>query len=167
MSEKIYPREMHTAEHILGGTMVRRFGCGRAVTTHLERKKSKADFAFRAVGRNLTAEEAAEIEQAVNEQIGRRMAVTYRTLSYAEAAKAFDLSRLPEAATAERGGETPLRIVQVGDYDCCPCIGEHVANTAEIGRLRILSTDYDDGSGLLRIRFKLDPASDLGQQNEE
>lgn len=49
-----------------------------------------------------------------------------------------------------------LRIVCVGDYDRCPCIGEHVSNTSEIGRLRIVSTDYDEQTGILRIRFKLD-----------
>lgn len=143
---------MHTAEHLLGGTMVRRFGCGRAVSTHLERKKSKVDFDFRAVGRDLTAEEVGEIERAVNEQIGRRLEVTFRTVSYAEAeSEGFDLGRLP-------GGEdtSTVRIVSVGDYDRCPCIGEHVATTAEIGRFRVISTDYDPASGVLRMRFKLD-----------
>lgn len=135
--------------------MVRRFACGRAVSTHLEKKKSKADFDFRCVGRNLTPDEVGEIERAVNEQIGKRLEVTYRTVSYAEAAEEFDLSRLPAAATAD-GADTVLRIVCVGDYDRCPCIGEHVGNTAEIGRFRIVSTDYDSESGLLRVRFKLD-----------
>lgn len=151
MSDKVYPAAMHTAEHLLGGTMVRYFACGRAVSTHLEKKKSKADFGFRSVGRNLTPDEIDAIERAVNEQIGRRLEVAYREVSYAEAAEEFDLSRLPAAATG-----VALRIVSIGDYDRCPCIGEHVGNTAEIGRFRIVSTDYDSESGLLRVRFKLD-----------
>lgn len=157
MGDKIYPREMHTAEHILGGTMVRMFGCGRAVTTHLERKKSKADFDFRNIGRNLTAAEAEAVATAVNEQIGRGLSVSFERMSYAAAAQEFDLSRLPEGAAI--GPDAELRIVCVGDYDRCPCIGEHVANTSEIGRLRIVSTDYDPESGILRMRFKLDPVS--------
>lgn len=152
MSEKIYPREMHTAEHLLSGTVGRRFGCGRPVTTHLERKKSKVDFDFRSVGRNLSPEEIAAIEQAVNEQIGKCHAVTFETLPPDAAAAEFDLSRLP-AGAAEAA---ELRVVCVGDYDRCLCIGEHVANTAEIAPLRIISTDYDAESGLLRIRFKLE-----------
>lgn len=154
MSDKVYPREMHTAEHILGGTMVRIFGCGRAVTTHLEKKKSKADFDFRHIGRNLTPAEAEEVVRSVNDQIDRQMAVTFQTIPYTEAAAEFDLSRLPETVAATP--ETGLRIVCVGDYDRCPCIGEHVTNTSEIGHMRLISTDYDNDSGILRIRFKLD-----------
>ena len=40
-----YP-PMHTTEHILNQTMIRLFGCGRAVSAHIERKKSKLDFRF-------------------------------------------------------------------------------------------------------------------------
>ena len=36
----------HTAEHILNGTMVKMFGCRRAKTAHVERKKSKLDYDF-------------------------------------------------------------------------------------------------------------------------
>lgn len=151
MSEKVYPREMHTAEHLLGGAMVRRYGCGRAVSTHLERKKSKVDFDFRTIGRNLTSEEVEEVVGAVNEQIDRGLAVRFEEVSYGAAEAEFDLSRLPEG---EATGN--VRIVSVGDYDRCPCIGQHVENTAEIGHLRVISTDYDPESGLLRMRFKLD-----------
>ncbi len=154
MSDKVYPREMHTAEHILGGTMVRIFGCGRAVTTHLEKKKSKADFDFRHIGRNLTPAEAEEVVRSVNDQIDRQMAVTFQTIPYTEAAAEFDLSRLPETVAAT--SETGLRIVCVGDYDRCPCIGEHVTNTSKLGHMRLISTVYDNDSGILRIRFKLD-----------
>lgn len=153
MSDKIYPKEMHTVEHILGGTIVRKFGCRRAVTTHLERKKSKADFDFSSVGRNLTETEVADITHTVNEQIGRHLAVSHMMVPFVEAAKEFDLSRLPAAAEQDGGA---LRIVSIGDYDRCPCIGEHVGNTDQIGLLRIISTDYQPTSGQLRIRFKLD-----------
>ena len=40
-----YP-PMHTCEHIVNRTMVNIFGCGRAVSAHIERKKSKLDFAL-------------------------------------------------------------------------------------------------------------------------
>lgn len=151
LHKKEYPTAMHTAEHLLGGVMVRRFGCGRAVTTHLEKKKSKVDFDFHAIGRNLTENEVREITDTVNREIARNQDVTFGMVSREEAGREFDLSRLPEAA----GGEGMLRMVQVGDYDRCLCIGEHVANTAEIGTFRIISTDYDTETGLLRIRFKL------------
>ena len=42
-----YP-PMHTAEHIINQAMDRLFGCGRSVEAHIERKKSKLDYALPA-----------------------------------------------------------------------------------------------------------------------
>ena len=109
-----YP-PMHTAEHLIGGAVVRMLGCGRAFTTHIERKKSKWDV-------------RAEI------------------VPVDEARKRYDLSRLPE-------GATEVRIVHIGSFDSCPCIGKHVSNTSEIPSVAIVSSDWADG--VLRIRFKL------------
>lgn len=141
---KDYPKEMHTAEHILSGTMVKRFGVGRPVTTHLEKKKSKVDFVF---GRNLEQNEVEELETTVNEVIRQKLDVSEEMMPRADAASAFDLSRLPEEA-----GDV-VRVVHVGSYDACPCIGEHIGNTSEIGTFRIISTSHENGQ--LRIRFKL------------
>lgn len=138
---------MHTAEHILGGTMVRMFGTKRAVTTHLESKKSKVDFLF---DRNLTAVEVEQLALSINNIIDTNCDVTTTVMDPDEAAAHYDLSQLPPEACGQK-----LRIVHVGDYDSCPCIGEHVANTAEIGHMRIISTDHN--GDILRIRFKLSP----------
>ena len=138
-----YP-PMHTAEHILNGTMVRLFGCPRSRNAHIERKKSKCDYLLDACP---TEEQVARIEDAVNEVIGRHLDVTIEFMPRAEAATLVDLSKLPEDAS-----ET-LRIVRVGDYDACACIGAHVKNTAEIGTFRILSHDFADGRW--RVRWKV------------
>lgn len=42
-----YP-PMHTTEHIINQTMIRLFGCGRSVSAHIERKKSKLDYQLNA-----------------------------------------------------------------------------------------------------------------------
>ena len=138
-----YP-PMHTAEHILNGTMVRLFGCPRSRNAHIERKKSKCDYLLDACP---TEEEVARIEAAVNEVIGRHLDVTVEFMPRSEAAAIVDLSKLPEDAS-----ET-LRIVRVGDYDACACIGAHVKNTAEIGTFKILSHDFADGRW--RVRWKV------------
>ena len=52
-SEKQIDPRMHSAEHILNGTMVKTFGCARSFTAHLEKKKSKCDYRFE---RDLTAD---------------------------------------------------------------------------------------------------------------
>ena len=138
-----YP-PMHTAEHILNGTMVSLFGCPRSRNAHIERKTSKCDYLLDACP---TDEEVARIEAAVNEVIGRNLDVTIEYMPRSEAAALVDLSKLPEDAS-----ET-LRIVRVGDYDACACIGAHVKNTAEIGTFKILSHDYADGRW--RVRWKV------------
>jgi Ser-tRNA(Ala) deacylase AlaX len=69
-------------------------------------------------------------------------------MSREEAASIVDLSKLPEDAS-----ET-LRVIRVGDYDACACIGQHVDNTSEIGGFRIISHDFENGRW--RMRFKLD-----------
>lgn len=143
MKDYTDPR-MHTAEHLLNQTMVRLFGCGRAFSSHIEKKKSKCDYKFT---RALTPEEHAEIERRVNEAVRAGLPVTESFFSKEEAAGKFDLGRLPEG-TGER-----LRVVLVGAYDACPCIGPHVNSTSEIGGFKIVSSSFE--AGVLRIRFKL------------
>ena len=135
---------MHTAEHILNQTMVRMFGCPRSKNAHIERKKSKCDYELAEAP---TTEQMAEIERRINEVIDRHLPVTIEFMSREEAAQLVDLSKLPEAA-----GDT-LRIVRIGDYDACACIGAQVSNTSEIGHFKMLTYEFADGR--LSLRFKL------------
>ena len=140
---KEYDPFMHTAEHVLNQTMVRMFGCGRSFSSHLNADKSKCDYYF---PRPLEDAEAAELERRT-EMLPRE-----------EAGKLVDLGRLPAHLEGEE--ELMVRIVTVGDYDICPCIGEHVENTSEVGAFRLVSHDFtppqgDEEAGRLRIRFKL------------
>ena len=130
-----YP-PMHTAEHILNGTMVRMFGCGRSFSAHIERKKSLSESQLRAV------------EDAVNAVIDRGLPVTTEVVRQEDVADRFDLSRLPDDASAM------VRIVHVGDYDECLCVGAHVENTSQIGHFRISSARFS--GGVQRIVFRLD-----------
>ena len=139
-----YP-PMHTAEHILNQTMVRMFGCPRSKNAHIERKKSKCDYLLDEAP---TEEQIREIECRVNEVIDQHLDVCCDFMSHEEAAKYVDLSKLPENVS------DTLRIVRVGDYDACACIGEHVQNTSGIGHIKLLSNDYENGRW--RIRFKLE-----------
>ena len=135
---------MHTCEHIVNRTMINLFGCGRAVSAHIEKKKSKLDY---AIPQPLSDEDIVKIEETVNSVIAQHLDVTTEFITQKEAADRFDLKRLPENAS------DTVRIVKVGNYDECLCIGLHVNNTSEIGTFKIISHDYNDG--ILRIRFKL------------
>ncbi|MCH7973346.1 MAG: hypothetical protein IH949_05590 [Bacteroidetes bacterium] len=141
---KKYDPKMHSTEHLLNQTMVRMFNKGRSFSAHIEKKKSKVDYHFDRV---LTENEIAEIQKRVNDIIKSNLDVREEFYPKEEAEKKFNLSKLPESA-----GDN-IRIIHIGDYDSCPCIGNHVKNTNEIGEFKIISTNYENG--VLRIRFKL------------
>ncbi len=143
-SGKQYHPQMHSAEHILNQTMLRMFNCGRSFSNHIEKKKSKCDYYF---DRNLFGDEILKIENKVNEVIAEDLSVTEEFYSKEEAETKFNLSKLPDNAGDK------IRVIKIGEYDCCPCSGAHVSSTKEIGKFMISSTDYN--KGVLRIRFKL------------
>ena len=134
---------MHTAEHLLNATMVKTFGCPRSRNAHIERKKSKCDYILSSCP---TAEQIQSIEEIVNEAISQNLPVTVEYMTHEQAK---DLSKLPADASPT------LRIVRIGDYDACACIGLHVSNTSEMGTFKIISYDYDEERQTLRMRFKL------------
>jgi Ser-tRNA(Ala) deacylase AlaX len=143
--KKDYNAPMHTAEHIINQTMVRMFGTKRSFSNHIERKKSKVDYHFE---RPLSEEEIVGLEREVNRVISANLDVKESFISREEAEKIVNTDKLPSEA-----GDL-VRIISIGDYDLCPCIGVHVNNTSEIGRVRIISSDFDNDRNVLRIRYK-------------
>lgn len=143
MAKIIDPR-MHSAEHILNQTMDRMFGCGRCFSAHIEKKKSKCDYRF---NRALTQKEVEKIQARVNKVVQEDLPVTETYINRAEAGQRYHMGKLPPDA-----GDR-IRIISMGHYDACPCIGPHINSTSEIGTFRITTTSFDNG--VLRIRFKL------------
>ena len=134
----------HSCEHLLNATMVKMFGCPRSRNAHIEKKKSKCDY---ILDTEPTAEQVAQIEAKVNEVISRNQDVTIEFMDREQAAAIVDLSKLPEDASQT------LRIVRIGDYDACACIGAHVRNTSEIGTFKIISHSFENG--VWRLRWKV------------
>jgi len=135
----------HSAEHMLNQTMIRMFGCERSKNAHIERKKSKINYNLATCP---TPEQIAAIEAKMNELIAQDLPVTYEFVTRDNIPEGVVLDKLPEDAS-----ET-LRIVRIGDYDICACIGKHVNSTKEIGSFRITSTSYNEGS--FRIVYKVE-----------
>jgi len=136
----------HTAEHLLNQLMVRMFGCERSRNAHIERKKSKMTF---VIDHKPSRQEEKAIEAEMNRLIELDMPVTYEFVNRDHIPSDVKLDRLPEDAS-----ET-LRLVRIGDYDVCPCIGKHVRSTAQIGKFVMLGTNWDENAHSLRIRFKI------------
>lgn len=136
----------HTAEHLLNQTMVRMFGCERSRNAHIERKKSKISY---ILDHKPDRKEEKEIEVRMNKLIEEDLPVTFEYVDREHIPDEVKLDRLPEDAS-----ET-LRLVRIGDYDVCPCIGKHVRSTGQIGKFVLLGTNWDEEKHSFRIRFKL------------
>ena len=147
----------HTAEHLLNQFMMRMFGCERSNNAHIERKKSKISY---ILDHKPDRKEEKAIEKGMNELIEQDMPVTFQFVTRAELegiimdaepdspdAK-LSTDRLPDDAS-----ET-IRLVRIGDYDVCPCIGKHVRSTSQIGRFELLGTNWDNDKMAFRIRYK-------------
>lgn len=136
----------HTAEHLLNQTMIRIFGCDRSFNAHVERKKSKMSF---HLDHKPSRQEEREIERRMNELIAEDLPVTFDFVTRDELPDGVSPDRLPADAS-----ET-IRLVRIGDYDVCPCIGRHVRSTGQIGRFEMLGTNWDEMEHSFRVRFKV------------
>jgi Ser-tRNA(Ala) deacylase AlaX len=85
----------------------------------------------------------------MNELIAADLPVTFEFCSRGELPEEIDLARLPEDAS------DTIRLVRIGDYDVCPCIGRHVRSTSQIGRFELLGTNWDEHERSFRVRFKI------------
>lgn len=136
----------HTAEHLLNQTMIRMFGCERSTNAHIERKKSKISY---VLDHKPSRHEERDIERKMNELIDEDLPVSFEFVNRDNVPEGVSLDRLPEDASEI------LRLVRIGDYDICPCIGKHVRSTSQIGRFEILGTNWDEEKHTFRIRFKI------------
>ena len=136
----------HTAEHLLNQTMIRMFGCGRSTNAHIERKKSKMTF---QLDHKPSRQEEKQIEREMQRLIDEDLPVTFEFVTQDSLPEGVSLDRLPSDAS-----ET-IRLVRIGDYDVCPCIGKHVRSTSQIGRFELLGTNWDEQQRTFRVRFKV------------
>ena len=136
----------HTAEHLLNQTMIQIFGCERSFNAHVERKKSKMSF---HLDHKPSRQEEKEIERRMNQLIEDDLPVTFEFVTRDNLPEGVRADRLPEDAS-----ET-IRLVRIGDYDVCPCIGKHVRSTSQIGRFEMLGTNWDEMERSFRVRFKI------------
>lgn len=136
----------HTAEHLLNQTMIRLFGCERSTNAHIERKKSKMSF---RLDHKPNRQEEREIEREMQRLIDEDLPVTFEYVTQDQLPVGVSLDRLPKDVS-----ET-IRLVRIGDYDVCPCIGKHVRSTSQIGTFEMLGTNWDEHEKTFRVRFKI------------
>ena len=136
----------HTAEHLLNQVMLQLFGCERSTNAHIERRKSKMSF---VLDHKPTRQEEKQIEQRMNEQIEADLPVTYELVNRYQLPDDVDADRLPADSS------DVIRLVRIGNFDVCPCIGKHVRSTSQIGKFVMLGTNWDENTRTFRVRFKI------------
>ena len=137
----------HTALHALCGVVWRDHG---ALVTggNMEPGTGRMDFEFES----LRAELAASIEATVNAELAARRPVHVRFLTLDEAAATPDLIRTRTNLLPQ--GITEVRVIDIEGLDMQADGGTHVANTSEVGSIRITGTE-SKGRINKRIRLEL------------
>lgn len=139
--------KFHTLQHILLGVLRARFGSGvMQKGSNITPERLRFDFSF---ARKIEPNEIAEIEGAVNEIIGRNLAVTCQEMPLK---KAREIGAL--GAFGDKYGEI-VKVYTIGSgsgaVSCEICGGPHVANTREIGKCKI-QKEESVGAGVRRIK---------------
>jgi misacylated tRNA(Ala) deacylase len=138
----------HTALHILCGVIWRDYGA-QVTGGNMQPLKARMDFELE----HMSAGFASEVEAKINDQVRAARSVSVRILPREEAFQIPDLIRtkinlLPEAITR-------VRVVEIEGLDLQADGGTHVANTQEVGRIRVVKHE-SKGKINKRLRIALD-----------
>ena len=123
----------HTAMHILCGVIWRDYGAS-VTGGNMQPLKGRMDFEFEHMRKELVQ----EIEEKVNVEVAAGRALHVRVLPREEAFQIPDLIRTKINLLPPHIAE--VRVVEIEGLDMQADGGTHVANTAEVGPLRIV--DY-------------------------
>ena len=123
----------HTAMHILCGVIWRDYGAS-VTGGNMTPGRGRMDFEFERMQKELVA----EIEMKINLEVEAERAVSADVLPREEAFKIPDLIRTKINLLPE--GIQEVRVVEIDGLDLQADGGTHVANTREVGRIKI--ADY-------------------------
>ena len=135
----------HTALHVLCGVIWRDYGA-QVTGGNMEPLTARMDFEFE----RMSAEFASEVEELINKEVEAARPVETLSLSREEAFKIPDLIRtkinlLPPAIRQ-------VRIIDIVGLDLQADGGTHVANTSEVGRIRVVG---HESKGRINKRLRI------------
>ncbi len=142
----------HTAQHVLSRYLQIHYDLV-TVGNMIKPGESRADYSpLEQFGEEMKR----EVEKGVNEILDKNLSVEIRFMPRSEAIEFLTkwgyqkryLEMVPKSVK-------DFRVLIIDDYDAASCAGTHVANTSEIGRLRI-GKSKNVGAGKRRIYFKLE-----------
>jgi misacylated tRNA(Ala) deacylase len=136
----------HTAMHILCGVIFRDYGAS-VTGGNMEPLRGRMDFEFETMHQELVK----EIEEKVNVEVAAARPTRVRILPRAEAFAIPDLIRTKINLLPE--GIMEVRTVEIVGLDLQADGGTHVANTSEVGRIRV--ADYKS-KGKINKRIEIE-----------
>ena len=153
---------MHTALHVLCGVVFRDYG---ALVTGGNMGPDRARMDFEMDSADFTPERVAEIERRANEELRASRDVRVQILPRKDAFQIPDLIRTKINLLPE--GIPEVRTVEIVGLDLQADGGTHVANTREVGMLRVVGT-RSKGKANKRLEIELtDPAESDGTRDGE
>ena len=135
----------HTAFHILCGVVWRDYGA-QVTGGNMDVLQGRMDFEFASLQQELVK----EIEEKCNAEIAAARNVRVKILPRAEAFQIPDLIRTKINLLPE--GIMEVRIVEIEGLDLQADGGTHVANTSEVGRMKIVGYE---SKGKINKRIRL------------
>lgn len=138
----------HTALHILCGVIWRDYGAS-VTGGNMQPLKARMDFELES----MTAEFSVEVEAKINKEVAAAHPVRTRILPREEAFQIPNLIRTKINLLPESIQE--VRVVEIEGLDLQADGGTHVANTREVGRIRVTGHE-SKGRMNKRLRIELD-----------
>jgi len=140
-------RRMHTAQHVVSRVVLDEYGAETA-GNQIHADRSRIDFE----PAEFSEADVERIERLSNEAIERDLEVTKAERPREEVEDRTDegralLNLIPDHVD-------PLRVVEVEDFDYCPCGATHADSLGDIGRIEILART-SKGEDTERIEFVL------------
>ncbi len=140
---------MHTAQHVVSRIVLDEYG-GKTAGNQIHESRSRIDF------EPVEFDEAdiERIERLTNEAIEADYGVVKENRSRQAVEAEVDEGRalldlIPDSVD-------PLRVVEIEEFDMCPCGGTHVERLGEVGRVTITNRT-SKGKDTERIEFELTP----------
>ena len=138
----------HTALHILCGVIWRDYGA-QVTGGNMRPLKARMDFELE----HMSVDFAGEVEIKINAEVAAQRQVTVRILPREKAFQIPDLIRTKINLLPE--GITNVRVVEIEGLDMQADGGTHVANTREVGHIRVVKHE-SKGKINKRLRIELD-----------
>ncbi len=141
----------HTALHVLSALVWRDYGA-KVTGGNMEPGQARMDFELES----MSVEFGREVEERLNAMLAASHPVRVLFLPRVEALADPDLIRTKVNLIPEH--VDPIRVVDIEGLDRQADGGTHVADTIEVGRVRVVKTE-SKGKGNKRMRIELDAPS--------